>query len=411
MVSAWEWNRAILRKRWPVLFKRLNAATTDGCMALNGTPEQALIYRDRQVVSAFDQLDEAKRQAEGLDRDAEAVYCYGIGLGHLPAVLAARHKLVCVVIMNLSIARAAFESAEHRWLTASHVGLCLAEDVDILYAPYACVPMECRQADQQGYAMRDRLFAHLNKRYVDEFHFKKNVPSDLEHISANKAHVEADRHVSDLFGTKSGGHVVIVGGGPSLGGEIDWLKSAQAEGATVVTASTVLRLLLSNDIVPDVTVALDTERILVRHLDDVPMERLVSTALLYHATIQPEFVAAWTGPRYHFAGYSEMYMSGTVMHCAADLAVKMGAARVTMLGCDFCYPANRTHADGTFQAADVAPRASLIETVDGNGDKAHTDWNLAQYHRHLEDYIAHNDNVRWFKRGRSGVPVRGAEWL
>ncbi len=409
--NSWDYNYAILKKGWPKIAEAVANASLEGCQALTGTPAQALIYRDRQITSAFDPLDRAKLQAEGLDRDAEAVYCYGIGLGHLPAVLAARHKHVCVVLMNLSIARAAFESSKQKWLTAPHVGLVLAEDVPILYAPYACVPMECRYADLQGHAMRDRLFAHLNKRYIDDFHFGKNLPRDQEHLAANKKHVDVDTRVDALTGTAKDKHIVVVGAGPSLIDELDWLYSAFKDGAIVVTASTSVKTLLEAGAVPHVVVVVDTDPYLINHLSGVNMDAVTGTSLVYHPTVLPEFVAAWTGPRYYYLNRAELYASGTVVHVAADLATKMGASQITMLGCDFCYPGNQSHVAGAHERHEINDRSTLLETVDGNGNTVYTDFNLAQFHRHLEDYIAQQGNtVKWRKRGRAGVSVRGIEW-
>lgn len=409
--TAWDWNYAVLKKGWPKIAKAVAGASLDGCQSLEGTPSQALIYRDRQVTSAFDPLDEAKLQAEGLNRDAEAVYCYGIGLGHLPAVLAARHKHVCVVLMNLNVARAAFESAKQKWLTAPHVGLALAADVPILYAPYACVPMECRYADAQGYAMRDRLFAHLNDRYNKDYNFSKNLPRDQENVVNNKKHVDVDRSVDTLFGTASGKRMAVVGSGPSLAGEMGWLRDQMDNGVVIVAASTALKALSAAGVAPDVVVSVDTDPRMVTVVDGVSPDIIKQAALVYHPTVSPELLAAWTGPRYYYIEQGELYASGTVVHVATDLATKMGASQITLVGCDFCYPGAVSHVAGAPDFNEIRERSTLLETRDGHGNMVHTDFNLTQFHRHLEDYIAQNkQGIKWFKRGKTGVPVRGVEW-
>lgn len=411
-MSTWERNLAVIRKRWPRVAKALKAASVDGCQLMQGTPAQGLVYNDRQVTSAFDLLNEAKWQAEGLDRDAEAVYCYGIGLGHLPAVLAARHKLVCVVIMNVTIARAAMEALDQPWLKASHVGLCLAEEMDTLHVPFACAAMECRMADRQAFALRDRLFAQVNKRFVDDCHFMPNAPRDSSHVEANRVHVSYDHHVSTLFSARHDLRVAIVGGGPSLQGEYEWLREQQASGMRIICTTSVLRVLLGQGITPDIAVIVDTAPTLaVDQLTGVDMEQTRGIQLVYHPTVTPEFPSAWLGPRYYYNNPSELYTSGTVMHTAAALAVLMGASEVHMVGLDFCYPAGKSHAEGTPDFHEETHRPSMFETVDGNGQRVYTDPNLAQYHRHLEDFIEHaGQGVHWVKRGRSGVSVRGAAW-
>lgn len=412
MSSAWNYNLVTLKNRWPKIAKAIEAANLDDCKAVTGTPSQTLVYKGQQISSAYDPLDEAKRQAEHLDREAEAVYCYGIGLGHLPAVVAARHKMVCVVIMNAAIARAAFEASEQRWLIAPHVALAMAEDVDILYVPYACVPMDCRLADRQGHATRDRLFTHINQRFIEIHHFGKNTERDAGHVRDNEAHTKEDKHVSTVFGTAQGKRVIIVGAGPSLLGELDWLKVQQAAGAVIVAASTALRLLLSHDITPPFVAVVDSDPRMVGHLEGVTAEQTKSISLVYHPTVVPAFLASWTGPRLVFANNKDLYTSGTVMHTAADLAVRLGASDIVIVGCDFCYPDNRSHIPNVMDYEDIKQRPTLLDTTDGHGNNVYTDFNLAQFHRHLEDYITHSGTgAKWYKRGKAGVPVRGAEWM
>lgn len=410
-MSAWHYNLAILKGRWPRVAKAIEAVTIEDCKVVTGTPEQALEYKGHQITSAFDPLDEAKRQAEHIRRGEEAVYCYGIGLGHLPAVLAARHKGVRVVIMNATIARAAMESSEQRWLSAPHVDLVMAEDVEVLFIPFAVVPMECRYADEQGYALRDRVFAIVNQRYVNDHHFGKTTERDNGHATENTKHLTADKPVAALAGLAPGKSAVVIGGGPSLVNEVDWVRSQQENGSIVITVSTSLRFLLASGIKPDYTAIVDTSPRMLGHIEGLADDQLRST-LVYHPTVLPEFIGRWKGPRFYFVdGNDELFISGTVTHTACSIAAKLGCASITLVGCDFCYPNRQSHLPGTMDYEDITYRPTLIETIDGHGTKVYTDYNLAQYHRHLEDYIARRaQHIKWLKRGRSGVPVRGAEW-
>jgi uncharacterized Rossmann fold enzyme len=406
--SPWGSNYVTLRNRWPRVAEAIAAAPLDECASISGTPFPALAYRGKQAVSAFDPLDEAHDQAEDITGDA--VYCYGVGMGHLPGVLAERHKHVYVVAMNLSIARAAFECTAMPWLLAPNVTMKLASEVPVLYAPYACVGMECLLADEQGYALRDRIFADKNSRAMQDLVLKPREAQDARHAEENAKHVREDKHVNALFGAWAGKQVTIVGGGPTLMEEMGTVYDS----TLVIAASSVLRTLLAGNawfprgIVPAVVVSVDTDPVNVCQLDGLDMERTRNIALVYHPQISPAFVAAWKGPRYFFA--NELFMGGTVMHVCADLAVQMGASEVHMVGMDFCYPGRKSHAAGHQDQREVPLRPELRETVDGNGQRVYTSANLAQYHRFLENYIAKSTGVRWVKHGRAGVSVRGAEW-
>jgi hypothetical protein len=107
-----------------------------------------------------------------------------------------------------------------------------------------------------------------------------------------------------------------------------------------------------------------------------------------------------------------LWASGSVLHPAVDLAVKLGAKSVTLLGADFCYVSNRYYTTGAANKVPIMPDvAASMPTFDGNGNETSTQPSLARYHRHLERYIAEHPEVQWFKRGRKGVEIRGAQWL
>ncbi len=400
---SWGANYVTLRNRWPRVAEALSSASTAELGNITGTPFPALIYRGKQIVSAFDPRAEAEEQAE--DVEGDAVYCYGVGMGHLPGVLAERHKHVNVVVMNTAIARAAFECAVMPWLTAPNVTLKLASEVPVLYVPLACVGMECLLADEQGYALRDRLFAELNSKAMADLVLRKREKQDATHAEENAKHTRVDKHVNALFGTRRNSKVAIIGGGPTLSDEMTWVMDCCMP---KIAASSVLRSLLKYEIYPDIVVACDTDPANIVQLDGVNLDDTKGIALVYHPQIAPAFVAAWKGPRYFFA--NELFMGGTVMHACADLAVQMGASEVHMVGMDFCYPNGKSHAEGHQDQRDIAPRPELRETVDGNGQRVYTSANLAQYHRFLENYIAKSSGVKWIKRGRGGVSARGAEW-
>ncbi len=407
--SPWGVNSVTLRNRWPCVAEAIAAASIAECASVVGTPYPALAYRGRRIISAYDPIDEAREQAEELDLDAEAgVYCYGIGFGYLPMILAARHRFVHVVIMNLSIARAAFESIEHPWLTDPDVKVMLAEETPILRTPYACVPMECLMADAQGYALRDRLFADLNSSAMSNLVLKKRETRDAQHAEGNVAHTHRDRHVNALFGTRKG-IVAIIGGGPTLADSLHWLRSTRTFGVGVIAASSILRTLLENGVTPDVVVTVDSDPANIVQLDGVDLELTRAISLVYHPHVVPAMVAAWQGPRYFLFG-GELFLGGTVMHVCADLAVQMGATEVHMVGMDFCYPGGMSHAEGHQDLKEIGMRPTLFEAVDGNGGRVYTDRNLAMYHRNLENHIAKHPDVKWLKHGRAGVSVRGAQW-
>ncbi len=141
-MTAWESNLATISARWPALAARLAATELRHAEVKGGT----LYYRGLQVVSAYDRLAEAEAQAEAMPG---AVRCYGMGLGDLPMLLAARGPIK-VVLPNLEIARRAFSHVVMGWLHMPGVELVAADEVEWEHSAFACVPAECWHADEQG---------------------------------------------------------------------------------------------------------------------------------------------------------------------------------------------------------------------------------------------------------------------
>jgi hypothetical protein len=49
-------------------------------------------------------------------------------------------------------------------------------------------------------------------------------------------------------------------------------------------------------------------------------------------------------------------------------------------------------------------------TVDGHSERVVTRPDMTQWHRGMEDLIAARPSVRFYKRGRAGVPLKGCTW-
>lgn len=413
-MSAWGRNAEVIAKRWPRILPRLSNAKLDGIAITENTPVPGLVFEGLQITSGYNRAGEAAVQCLSVPKDANEVFCYGVGLGDLPRMLVAQQKKTIAVFMNAAIGRASFTQEVAEWLKAPNIHLEFAGALRTLYRPFACVPQECRLADDQGYAMRDRIFGCLHDRANRDLHFETNREKDTAHVVENLKRSDKDKPVSSLFGVRSHGHFAVIGGGPSLSGQLEWLATEQREhGLTLVAASTALKPLAAAGIIPDIVCVIDTERDQVKHLIGLDLSRYCETTLVYDRTVQPEFMSAWQGPCYYLEqGHPErtLFISGTVVHAQVDLSYRMGANQITLVGCDFCYPSGKSHAIGADDEQLKVQTSLQFKTLDGNGNQTFTDPNLARYHRHLEQYITNRPGVRFNKRGRAGVPISGATW-
>ena len=85
---------------------------------------------------------------------------------------------------------------------------------------------------------------------------------------------------------------------------------------------------------------------------------------------------------------AQLYVGGSVIHPAVDLAVKMGAAKITLFGADFAFPNNKTHAG--WSDGDLGPNWVLlgIGYWTGMAQRVKTQLNFRSYLCELERYIA-----------------------
>ena len=184
-----------------------------------------------------------------------------------------------------------------------------------------------------------------------------------------------------------------------------------------ISVDTAYRPLCEQGIKPDIVVSID-QRIGLRHL---PPESSDGIPLVYMPMSDPVVLKAWKGPRY--GGYSTspiyasvrqqcqrglLFVGGSVLHPAVDLAVKMGAARITLFGADFAFPMNRTHAG--WNDGDLGPGVDLARhwVLDGQGQRVRTQLNFRRYLVELERYIARHPQVAFLNSSRAGARIVGA---
>ena len=170
---------------------------------------------------------------------------------------------------------------------------------------------------------------------------------------------------------------------------------------------------------PDLVVSID-QLISFRHL---PFEQSEGIPLVYLPMSDPEVLRAWKGKRY--GGYSaspvyaalreeyprgELHVGGSVIHPAVDLAVKMGATRITLFGADFAFPMNKTHAG--WNDGELGPSVNQARhwVRDGHGQRVSTQLNFRGYLCVLERYIAAHPQVEFFNSSRAGALIAGTRF-
>ena len=191
--------------------------------------------------------------------------------------------------------------------------------------------------------------------------------------------------------------------GPTLDDSLERIGELQlAAGASVVAVDAAFIPLMRAGIVPDYVVSLDPKETVLPFYE-IDLAAAAGTTLVYFPSVHPRVVRHWPHrrcractrhPRFdeirrRFPAAS-LFASGSVVHPAIDLAVRLGAADIHLAGADFGFPARLTHASGSRYATRLETAWAQDESSVRNyrGEKVRSLASFVSYYRDLEAYIA-----------------------
>ncbi|MFS2199502.1 motility associated factor glycosyltransferase family protein [Pseudomonas sp. Pseusp3] len=424
MSECFEDNAQVIQRRWPSLYARLEMEDHLAIeVELIEGRDSTLCVGGIQLTSRHDRLGEARLQAASLAPDKPILHVYGTGFGDLPSVLLERAGLekLYVHILNGALFALVLQLIDQRqWLSDPRVQLLYAGDLSDICTPFFALPAEMLLADDFSAKIRDRLVSEVHLSFNNR-EFDPQSPVIQQRLQDTLEVLLADDDVAQLFGTCAGREIYVIGTGPSLEGNFERLAAVrnQTPRPLFISVDTAYRPLREHGIKPDLVVSID-QRISALHL---PGEDSEGIPLVYLPLSDPHMLKAWNGKRY--GGYSaspiyaalreqhpraQLYVSGSVIHPAVDLAVKMGAQRITLFGADFSFPMNRTHTG--WNDGDLGPPVNQARhwVHDGHGQKVKTQLNFRSYLCELERYIARHPEVQFFNSSRAGAMIAGTQF-
>lgn len=417
-------NVAVIEQRWPEVAQRLLAENTDAVPAeLVEGRGSTLSVAGIQLTSRHDRVAEAHTQAASLPPDSPVVHLYGTGLGDVQRVILASNALqtLHIHILNGAVFALVLQLLEQQdWLADPRVVLAYADAQAEIRLPFFALPAELVLADDSSARIRDRLVSEVHVSFNNR-DFSTDNPETVERLERGRALLQSDADVAALFGTQPGRDVFVIATGPSLQQHLPRLLEVaqRKERPLLICVDTAYVPLRNQGIRPDIVVSID-HRITRRHL---PAPDSQGITLVYLPGQDAAMLADWNGPRY--VGYSSspmyaqisqqipkarLFVGGSVIHPAVDLAVQMGAASITLFGADFAFPGGRTHTG--WQDGALGPELSIAKhwVLDGRGDKVKTQLNFRSYLIELERYITQHPDVRFFNTSRDGALIAGAEF-
>jgi hypothetical protein len=323
--------------------------------------------------------------------------------------------------------------AERALAAIPEITVCRPQRVWCLWGPEAHCPMSIREALdarlRQLMINRNAIGA-LGASWAKQF--IRNLPSL----------VRQGRNTSALFDSMPGSGAIVIGAGPSLDEQIEWIK-AQTPKPVIICAYKALKSLAKNGITPDFVVMLDPNQQL-RHLEGVDLQQIAG--FVVEVSVWPEVLAKIDRPILpYFAGDGTRILSevfgrvrlpiiptgGSVFHTGMQLAKILGCTEVTIVGADFGFPDDRLYADGAGtgdtlkvaadkrsylrQPLDQRARAGmLIQSTANDGSVIATSLELESYRLWTEYFVREwqqRSPVKVYNLAPKGARIEGAEFV
>lgn len=410
----------IIAERWPEVADFVNRTpTTYNISFSENTPETTIIINGIHVCSAYDAEKEACLQCKHIAEGEPEVWLYGIGTDDVIVELLKREQLErlnIVLISPVCFRECLRYFDQRRWLTDPRVHMFIPQEQNAIKYPYTVMPACLRLIDDKAVKLRDLIVADINAGFSSQRIIEDEA--NHKHIELNLEFIKNDFDVSALFAKNQGPSIYVAGAGPSLADQFDTLVKTPSDVLICVDAA--LKPLLAAGIEPNYVVSIDAHETIIADFLDCHLNHPESVALVYFPTVHANTLKVWQGPRY--AAYSQsplfaevskqvsrgtLFSSGSVIHPAIDLAVKMGAEEIKLCGVDFSYPRQQSHVSGavTFEQMDVSSKQYWV--FDGYGGKVASDPNFLAYLRDLEMYIITQPSVRFVNLSREGARIEG----
>ncbi|HEX5791742.1 MAG TPA: 6-hydroxymethylpterin diphosphokinase MptE-like protein [Rheinheimera sp.] len=423
--QCFEQNIAIIARRWPALLSCLQQAGEEQYrpdVQLAQGQDSTLLINGVQLTSRHNRAKEAQLQSAKLPAAARIVTLYGTGLGDLQQLLlsSAQLRQLTVCIMNEYVFALVLQLLDQRhWLSDERVQLQLGGAQQDIQLPFVVSPAELVLASDKQFDIRDRLTAELDADYVAQ-QVMRTATAYLPRLSQNKAYWQNDLPVQQLFNAVSADQpVFVLASGPSLELCYNDLRRARqhSKPPLLIAVDTAVTSLLDQQIVPDIVVTMDP-KIGLRH---IPFDRLpITTALVYFPLVNPDLLTHFAGKRYVALSQSKLFdgirtqlhadtlfIHGSVLHPAVDLAVKMGARQLVLFGADFAFSCNKTHAGWQDKALGPGYSSATEWVENALGEKVPTLRNLLTYRLGLERYIQSQPAVQFFNASKVGAVIAG----
>ena len=323
--------------------------------------------RGRYVHSSRAPVREAERHVAALPfNEGAPVVCLGLGLGYATAAVRNADRDCVCIVAEPAEAATCLELHDASWWVERGPerifgdGAALVDWLRLRAVERFETLLLAAFSDHEVIVTAGRaLDRYRDRRAINRNTMRAFGNVWVRNLLRNNVLWRAERSLDALVGSAPGATALVVAAGPSLDVVLPRLGDIDRY-AIVVAVDTALVSLRRYRIRADVVVVADPQYWNTRHLDAVSLHD--AAALVVEPAVHPRVRRLWRGPVYASASLfplgtyldrnagrsTALGAGGSVATAAWDLARLIGAGRIFTAGLDLGFPAQRTHARGSF---------------------------------------------------------------
>lgn len=373
--------------------------------------------------SPSDPMWESFLYAESIfDLDADNYYILGGGLGYLAYQLwrmSEGEADIYVFEVDKELSEYAELYGVLSFIPENKIHVITGDDTDSILEQY----QKNRPGEKTVRTIYHWDYANYKGTYAD--YFKVQISNEVTGRACEvrwrknyNSNMRLDhKFLSDLNKNAFKDEWVVVGAGPSLNDNVDFIKESVGK-RTICAINASLKWFSRNDVMPDVCTVCDPLDSLIPHIEGIE-EFSKNVPLVADPVANRAFVEKYKGPRYYIfstitsmtAGDEKVVgdiwkIGGTVTSMAIELAYRMGAKKIHIIGADLAYPDAVTYADGVGHEAGKWDLNE--ETVVSVDDKIiPTSIKFYEYKVLIEDQITKYRGVEVINRSLHGAYLNG----
>jgi len=270
----------------------------------------------------------------------------------------------------------------------------------------------------------DKDYDKIYKEIKEAINYKKiSLATDIQqarkwrnNIIINLSYIFKSPKADDFFGMFEGIPAICVSAGPSLDKNIEEIKNAEGK-ALIICVGTALKALLKHNINPDIVVSMDGDEANYKHFKDIT--EIPDTYLFAELGNHYKIQSNWNDKQVFFTmkrnfsawveklkgEYTPVKTGGSVAHSMVDLAYKLGADPIVLVGQDLAYAEGRTHASGTTYEGQKAENNKMIEVEGINGDTVSTSKSFLSMLSYFNNYFSKHTDRTYIDATEGGARI------